>query len=418
MREARIQTASGTSTAVAVHRRARSGGAGGEVGAAGVAEVADPAHRRVTAVARDLLLEHREDVVADRARTRPSGAAARSATRRRRSARRRRRPATPSTDRLPDQGRAPPPSSQNIRSLEAAASRKASTSALTGSRPRGSSRPAGRRGRSAPTPGGTARPASGSVRCATPMHDSVVATGGHLAGHPAPRRPRASGSAPRRTATGSRRTARVPSWVTGATSPCAGSTAATTPPYADDEPLHPQAHAEDRRRARQQERPADREVRRRRRGARARARARRGVNAGEVVERDLVVLDDRRQRRRSPRPRGARGSRCRSRSGRRRPRLVPRRPAQGEQQVEDQVPQQREAVLGQDRLGVELHPAEVRPATPCGCRRWPGRSPRVTPSGSGDGGPADEGVVEPDDLLAARRRAATRDCVPWKTMSL
>ena len=72
---------------------------------------------------------------------------------------------------------------------------------------------------------------------------------------------------------------------------------------------------------------------------------------------------------------------------------------------------------GSTRRGTGCRGSAARRAR--GCRRCPGRSRRVTPSGSARAGtrPTDEGVVEADPL-ASGRRAATGDWVPWKTMSL
>src|SRR4051794_5728441 len=119
----------------------------------------------------------------------------------------------------------------------------------------------------------------------------------------------------------------------------------------------------------------------------------------------LVACFRRPGARRSRRRRAGRGSRCRSCDGPPRRRavlavgLTPAPRSGSSQEVADEVVDQVVTALGEDRLRVELHPAEVRP------------DEHVDVTGGRVGGdahpvrqgdatrPADEGVVEADDLL-------------------
>ena len=219
----------------------------------------------------------------------------------------------------------------------------------------------------------------------TPSSGSVAVPHAHHRRPPrsrAPSRPgrraarsrRASGSGPRRSPGAARRRARVRRARSGATSPCAGRPPVDGAAVRRDQALHAEADAEHRhrpRRAARRDRPRSRPARR---GARDPARAPRGCapapsaadtsscwttrGSRPVTRRDqvdevpgvgVVVVDDH-----DVRGGGHPHLRC--------------------EQVEDQVVDQVVAVLGEDRLGVELDPAVVRTAHAGGRRRSPGRS--------------------------------------------
>ena len=75
------------------------------------------------------------------------------------------------------------------------------------------------------------------------------------------------------------------------------------------------------------------------------------------------------------------------------------------------------AVLGEDRLGVELDAAEVRAARPGARRRSPGRPRRETPVGQRAAGAGRRTCCRSRRSPRAPPRS-TRDWVPWNTMSL
>ena len=184
-------------------------GRAGRSGRERVAEAAHPVHVRVPGVAGDLVLEHREDVVADDLRRDLPGVGSPRVEAASKLSETSSSSSTPTSERRPDQSREPPPSSQNTLSLRAKPARTASTHRLShcsvSQEVRDDLGAVARQDRLGmelhalerelavprrPSPRRRPRPSPRARR--------------------APRRPRASGSAPRRTATGSPRARRLP----------------------------------------------------------------------------------------------------------------------------------------------------------------------------------------------------------------
>ena len=209
----------------------------------------------------------------------------------------------------------------------------------------GSSRPVARRARRGSTRGGTGRPpaaASGAAR-PSPRRRRVAVTSSTSTARPAPR---ASGSAPRSAATGSRRRRH-------------DRRARPTPPRrARAGPDRPRRRTSSRGPASPGTRPAPAGWPRR---STSPPTAKSAGSAGcpgpgdsttcecveHLVGRDLVVLHDGREQPRSPTRPGARGSTCRSRGGRPRPHRSRAQPTE-------------EMAEGPMKLGGSLHRAHER----------------------------------------------------------